>query len=143
MAGIFDPANMARFNESIGAPARLEAGLARIGEWTIAQLNATNTAFTNNIGHRHLHGASRAIAAAVAIGGLIAICGDTTLDAITNEATCAQTAAAFRLPDAFFVILQRIVKPDFWDADSLDIDEEDDLSALTRGAQQHHRPCQH
>jgi len=76
-------------------------------------------------------------------GGLIAICGDTTLDAITNEATCAQTAAAFRLPDAFFVILQRIVKPDFWDADSLDIDEEDDLSALTRGAQQHHRPCQH
>jgi len=70
MAGIFDPANMARFNESIGAQARLEAGLARIGEWTIAQLNATNTAFTNNIGHRHLHGASRAIAAAVAKHGL-------------------------------------------------------------------------
>ena len=132
MAGMFDPANQARFREAIGAGRRLKAGLERVATFTAAQMAAIATAFTNGQGRECMSQATQVIAAVVPEGGLIGIPGMTQLDP-NNVATCNQTPANFRGQPACIIILQRIVKPVHHQVGFIDVEADDVQLGLVAG----------
>jgi len=50
MAGMFDPANQARYREAIGAARRLVVGVEHLNTYSAAQTAAIVTAFNNSQG---------------------------------------------------------------------------------------------